>query len=74
MDSDWADVFPIENGDVPASYVSLPECMNDNNLAKWLFWDIFQIILERVSFNETIGLNMLHVILVVTSERLHPNF
>ena len=25
MDSDWADVFPIEDGDFPASYVSLPE-------------------------------------------------
>ncbi len=25
MDSDWVDVFPIKNGDIPASYVSLPE-------------------------------------------------
>ncbi len=25
MDPDWADVFPIKNGDKPASYVSLPE-------------------------------------------------
>ena len=25
MDSEWVDVFPIENGDIPASYVSLPE-------------------------------------------------
>ena len=22
---DWVDVFPIKNGDIPASYVSLPE-------------------------------------------------
>ena len=22
MDPDWADVFPLENGDIPASYVS----------------------------------------------------
>ena len=22
---DWVDVFPIENGDIPASYVSLPD-------------------------------------------------
>ena len=22
---DWVDVFPIENGDIPAGYVSLPE-------------------------------------------------
>ena len=25
MDPDWVDVFPIEHGDVPASYVSLSE-------------------------------------------------
>ena len=25
MDPDGVDVFPIQNGDVPASYVSLPE-------------------------------------------------
>ena len=25
MDPDWVDVFPIENGDIPASYVGLPE-------------------------------------------------
>ena len=25
MDPDWVDVFPIKNGDIPASYVSLPE-------------------------------------------------
>ena len=25
MDPDWVDVFPIEHGDIPASYVSLPE-------------------------------------------------
>ena len=25
MDPDWADVFPIKNGDIPASYVSLPQ-------------------------------------------------
>ena len=25
MDLDWVDVFPIKNGDIPASYVSLPE-------------------------------------------------
>ena len=25
MDPDWIDVFPIEHGDIPASYVSLPE-------------------------------------------------
>ena len=25
MDPDWAHVFPIEDGDIPASYVSLPE-------------------------------------------------
>ena len=24
MDPDWVDVFPIENGDIPVSYVSLP--------------------------------------------------
>ena len=25
MDPDWVDVFPVKNGDIPASYVSLPE-------------------------------------------------
>ena len=25
MDRDWVDAFPIENGNIPASYVSLPE-------------------------------------------------
>ena len=25
MDPKWVDVFPINNGDIPASYVSLPE-------------------------------------------------
>ncbi len=25
---DWVDVFPIENGDIPASYVSLLEGIN----------------------------------------------
>ena len=25
MDPDWVDVFPIENRDIPASYVRLPE-------------------------------------------------
>ena len=25
MDPEWVDVFPIENGDLPASYVSLPK-------------------------------------------------
>ena len=25
MDMDWVDVFPIEDGDIPTSYVSLPE-------------------------------------------------
>ena len=25
----FEDVFPIENGDIPASYVSLPECIFD---------------------------------------------
>ena len=25
MGPDWVDVLPIENGDIPASYVSLPE-------------------------------------------------
>ena len=25
MHPDWVDVFPIKNGDIPASYVSLPE-------------------------------------------------
>ena len=25
MDPDWVDVFPIQNGDIPASYVSLPK-------------------------------------------------
>ncbi len=24
MDPEWVDVFPIEHGDIPASYVSLP--------------------------------------------------
>ena len=28
MDPDWADVFPIRNGDIPASYVSVPEGTN----------------------------------------------
>ena len=28
---DWGDVFPIEHGDIPASYISLPE-------GKWLKW------------------------------------
>ena len=30
-DPEWVDVFPIRNGDVPASYVSLPE----GNLYSW---------------------------------------
>ena len=25
MDPDWVDAFPIKHGDIPASYVSLPE-------------------------------------------------
>ena len=25
MDPDWVDVSPTKNGDIPASYVSLPE-------------------------------------------------
>ena len=31
MDPDWADVFPIEHGDIPASYVSLQECRKCNS-------------------------------------------
>ena len=29
MDRDWVDVSPIENGDIPASYVSLLEGKQD---------------------------------------------
>ena len=32
MHSDWVDVFPIKNGDIPASYVSLPE---RNPIEQW---------------------------------------
>ena len=28
---DWVDVFPMKNGDIPVSYVSLPE-------GSWLEW------------------------------------
>ena len=31
MDPYWVDVFPIKNGDIPASYVSLPK---GNNLQR----------------------------------------
>ena len=41
MDPDWVDVFPIENGDIPASYVSLPEgnasCLNKYPLFLYCF-------------------------------------
>ena len=33
MAPDWVDVFPIKHGDIPASYVNLPE----GNLYKGLF-------------------------------------
>ena len=33
MDPGWVDVFPIENGDIPASYVSLPEGI----------WDVYRM-------------------------------
>ena len=34
MDPAWADVFPIKNGDIPASYVSFLE-------GKWILFQLF---------------------------------
>ena len=35
---DWVDVFPIKNGDIPASYVSLPEGNKPCNANMFLDW------------------------------------
>ena len=37
MDPDWVDVFPIKNGDIPASYVSLPEGISHNGSMRGIF-------------------------------------
>ncbi len=34
MEPEWADVFPIENQDIPACYASLPEAIC------FFFWSI----------------------------------
>ena len=46
MDPDWVDVFPIETGDFPASYVSLPEGKHS-----WQFCDrdLFGMVSENVT-------------------------
>ena len=39
MDPDWVDVFPSKNGDIPASYASLPE---GNPLSLIISLDLFR--------------------------------
>ena len=37
---DWVDVFPIKNGDIPASYVSLPK----RKCEGLIFWKLDPIL------------------------------
>ena len=38
---DGVDVFPIKNGDIPASYVSLPEGIQPWNFEELILEDVF---------------------------------
>ena len=42
---DWVDVCPIENGDIPASYVSLPD-----GKSSWWFQPIWKILVKLDHF------------------------
>ena len=54
MDPDWRciSLFPIENGDIPASYVSLPE--GSRFFVKWSRWWFQRFIIFTPKISEMI--------------------
>ncbi len=48
----FEDAFPIENGDFPASYVSLPEGNMDIPAPNW--WENSQVVLVRAWLDWTL--------------------